>query len=417
MKRNIIYEMIEWKTSNKDKLNNTPPLVLAGLKSIGKTYLAYDFARIFFNYIYYFNFELKPADAKIFTDNNLSHSILSVNEYPEDDYPKNRVLILDEIQYLDDYYKVLSKLYTEKEFPYIIIISSNETFAQSINFNKNYIKVAPLFFDEFLNAIGQDWYVDAIINHFNTNKKLPEIVHNELLDLHSIYIKVGGFPQAINEYLNFAATINVSSIHKTINNQLLNYLSIDEKVINDNEVLKVNQIYNGTIKQLIKENKKFQYNIIRKGTTQNYFSKAIEYLTSNGYLLISEKIDSNGFKLYYSDVGILNTELTSSKELDDLDKSIYEKAIMENYIGQVLQNNGHKLLFWESDSIAKIDFIIKNHKDYIPIEVFTGNYTRTKSVSIFKKEYKVPYSIKISTNNFSYKNGVKNIPIYAAFCI
>ena len=33
------------------------------------------------------------------------------------------------------------------------------------------------------------------------------------------------------------------------------------------------------------------------------------------------------------------------------------------------------------------------------------------------KKYKPEYAIKISAKNFGFENGIKNIPLYAAFCI
>ncbi|HHT97729.1 MAG TPA: hypothetical protein GXZ90_07530, partial [Clostridiales bacterium] len=69
MKRNSIYKMIDWKSYNKDNINKTIPLLITGLKSVGKTYLAYDYARIFFNYTYYFNFELDIKNSGFFNNN------------------------------------------------------------------------------------------------------------------------------------------------------------------------------------------------------------------------------------------------------------------------------------------------------------------------------------------------------------
>ncbi|HHT96481.1 MAG TPA: ATP-binding protein, partial [Clostridiales bacterium] len=351
--------------------------------------------------------------------NNLSNKIISQYNYKGDLYPKNRILILDEIQYLENSSEILDALYKQKLFPFIIIISSSENYARTLTFKKTSFKLNPFSFEEFLLAIGDGWYVDTIINHYNSNKILPTIVHQELLDLHSLYIKIGGYPTSINEYLNLSSTINVPSIHKTINNKLISDFSLNQQE-QDGSTLKINQVYNSITKQLMKENKKFQYNIIRKGTTQNYFNDAIKDLVDDGYLLLANKINSDhpstSFKLYYSDVGLLNTEIISS-DFKDFNNEIYEKTLLENYIAQVLYNKEYDLMFWESDSIAKIDYIIKKDDMFIPIEIHLGTYTRSKNVSVFKKEYNIPYSIKLSSKNFGLIKGVKYVPYYAAFCI
>lgn len=421
MKRNSIYKMIDWKSYNKDNINKNIPLLITGLKSVGKTYLAYDFARIFFNYTYYFNFELDIKNSGFFNNNadELSNNIISRYNYKEDLYPKNRILILDEVQYLENSSEIIDILYKQKLFPFIIMISSSESYAKTLTFEKTSFKLNPFSFDEFLLAIGDEWYIDTIFNHYNSNKVLPTIVHQELLDLHNLYMNIGGYPTAINEYLNLSSSVNVPSIHKTINNKLISDFSLNYQD-QDASNLKTNQIYNSISKQLMKENKKFQYNIVRKGTTQNYFSDAINNLVDEGYLLLSNKINNEqsnaSFKLYYSDVGLLNTEILSS-DFEHISDEIYRKSLLENYIAQVLHNNEYDLMFWESNSIAKIDYIIKKDNQFIPIEIHLGTYTRSKNVSVFKKEYDIPYSIKLSSKNFGLIKGVKYVPYYAAFCI
>lgn len=53
----------------------------------------------------------------------------------------------------------------------------------------------------------------------------------------------------------------------------------------------------------------------------------------------------------------------------------------------------------------------------IPVEVKAGDNTQSKSLNIYKEKYNPSYSNRISTKNFGFKNGIKSIPLYAAFCI
>ena len=65
----------------------------------------------------------------------------------------------------------------------------------------------------------------------------------------------------------------------------------------------------------------------------------------------------------------------------------------------------------------EIDFIIMREGKIIPIEVKSADNTRSKSLDYYMKKYQSEYSIKISTKNFGFENGVKSIPLYATFCI
>ena len=67
--------------------------------------------------------------------------------------------------------------------------------------------------------------------------------------------------------------------------------------------------------------------------------------------------------------------------------------------------------------MAKIEFIIKKDKTFIPIEVHASSNTRSKSISVLKPSIDFPYGIKISSRNFSFSNDIKYVPYYAAFCI
>ena len=67
-----------------------------------------------------------------------------------------------------------------------------------------------LQFDEFLTAIGKDWYVEVITAHYKNRKKLPDIVHYELLSTFDEYLWIGGMPDVMNEYLDMESTVNVT---------------------------------------------------------------------------------------------------------------------------------------------------------------------------------------------------------------
>ena len=55
--------------------------------------------------------------------------------------------------------------------------------------------------------------------------------------------------------------------------------------------------------------------------------------------------------------------------------------------------------------------------DIIPIEVKAAENVRARSLNIFIKKYSPIYSIRISSKNFRFENGIKSVPFYATFCI
>jgi predicted AAA+ superfamily ATPase len=187
--------------------------------------------------------------------------------------------------------------------------------------------------------------------------------------------------------------------------------------------------------QLIKENKKFHYKLIREGTTQSMYKDAISELLDRSFVIRSNKItgeqlqnfsdDMNdeavleegntNFKLYMPDTGLLYTKIVEEQGIL-IDQQI-DKALLENFVAQSLHKKGYQLFFWESESMAKIDFIIRKDHNCLPIEIHCNDNTRSKSISVLKQIYDFPYAVKISSRNFEFSNQVKYVPYYAVFCL
>ncbi len=429
MKRKVIDKLIGWKTDTQDI-----PILLTGAKGVGKTYLAYDFAKSFFEHIYYINFEREPLQARLFqaeTEATIVERLLVKFNITEDLPSETRILILDEISFCQEALNILKNRRLAGAFDYILAITSHplpkEYQAQFLR-----ICVHPLEFDEFLRATGNEWYIETIMNHYDSSLKIPEIVHQELLALHKLYLQIGGMPAMVNEYLNLSNTVNVSEQHSFIIGSYHDYIYRDNS---DSDALKMNQVFDSLAYQLMKENRKFQYKIIRKGTTHAMYRDAIKKLVDQNYVIRCNRMntellqsplqltllddtndeDNSNFKLYLPDTGLLYSRLIEEQGQEGVNH--HNKALLENYIAQSLHAKNYPFVFWESDSMAKIDFIICKDNNIIPIEVFPDEKTRSKSISVLKQRYDIPYSIKISSKNFEYSNHVKYVPYYAAFCI
>ena len=428
MKRKVIDELIKWKAEYSGK-----PILLTGAKGVGKTYLAYDFAKAFFERIIYVNFERAPGFVDLFHTVDSNADITSLKEYfhiDQEASSESMLLILDEISFCPGIIRILNMIKVSGIFPLILCISSNPL-KENVKDLFELLTIGPLEFDEFLLATGNEWYIEAITNHFDSEKKIPEIVHKELLALHQLYLQIGGMPGVVNEYINLSSVINVPEQHDLLISSYHDYI---KQCNTESDALKMNQVIDSIPLQLSKENKKFQYKLIRKGTTHAMYRDAISSLSDCDYIIKCNKIISDqlnqlsdlyssddwlkneaNFKLYLPDTGLLCTKMIEER-LNPLDPENY-KALLENYAAQSLQSRGYKLCFWESESMAKIDFIIKKGSNLIPVEIHTSDNTRSKSISIIKQKCDFPYAVKISSKNFEYSNQIKYVPYYAVFCL
>jgi predicted AAA+ superfamily ATPase len=94
-----------------------------------------------------------------------------------------------------------------------------------------------------------------------------------------------------------------------------------------------------------------------------------------------------------------------------------KEAVTENYLAVQLACREHKLYYWESNSTAELDFVIMYGNGILPIECKANVHVRAKSLEIFKKKYDIAQSVRVSAKNFGMENGIKSVPLYAAWCI
>ncbi len=405
MKRNAVTNLIEWKESG-----TTVPFLLVGTKGTGKTYLAMEFANSYYPQYLYVNFELNLG-AKLFFEEKIQ-SGASVSEaiaayfQMEERYLTELIVILDEISFCP----ILWKALTEEITVPLLAISGILPSVEDTKFCL--CRLFPLGFDEFLSAVGSDWYIDIIQGHFQNLKPVPDIVHQELLALFEEYLIVGGMPAAVNEYISSKSVYNVSEIHSMVKCRMQSVL---ETLYDEKESGKGVQVLQVLSEQLKKENKKFRFNLIRKGVTYSLYKDSIDALVQSGLVLrLNEQKKESHFKLYLPDVGMLSSAFCGGDSEEE------KKAILENYVMQTLVANGiTSLCFWESEAQAKVDFIFKKNEQETPVELRISTNGKAKSIASYQTSNgKIGESYyRFGFENFYSTSVMTQVPYYAVFCI
>jgi len=196
------------------------------------------------------------------------------------------------------------------------------------------------------------------------------------------------------------------------------------------EILKTKLVYKNITTQLSKVNLKFQYKLLKTGARSSLYEYAIEWLNLAGIskqlfrishisIPLKSNVVESDFKLFMSDVGLL----CASQEIDfddivmDVLNSNFKGGLTENYVYNQLMINNVSAYYWTSNSDAKIDFITRIDNDIISIEVKSSDNVRAKSLSVYIKEFKPKYAIRISQKNFGFENNIKSIPLYATYLV
>ena len=125
---------------------------------------------------------------------------------------------------------------------------------------------------------------------------------------------------------------------------------------------------------------------------------------------------STTFNFIINSKGVMTSYMHEDKKLIEDDDVRY--AVYENHIAHTLVEAGYALYYYQSQGKAEVNFVIQNRLgQMIPIEISIKKGSKTKSLSVFMKNFTVFEAYRITENNFSVRNGVTYLPIYAIFCL
>lgn len=288
------------------------------------------------------------------------------------------------------------------------------------------ITMYPMDFEEYLWARGEEYMVDEIRKHFESNVPFSEAMHIRAVQFYHDYLMVGGMPAVVLSSLQTKNVIFYADMQELI---LAAYMGDMPKYTINNEAVRIQSTYDSMTTQLARDNKKFQFKLIKSGARTSQYGDSIDWLVRSGIVLQCTKCeqgymppnayrDLSSFKLYFSDIGLLFRKSNMRMEaIANGEHNLFTGALIENYIACELKSNGYELLYWASENTAEVDFIIVKDDAVIPIESKAGTHVKAKSLMIYHDKYHPPYAIRISERNFGMQNGIKAVPLYAVFCV
>lgn len=429
MYRKIEEELLKWK--DKFKL----PLMLIGARQTGKTYILEKFCKENFNNYIYINLDKEENIAEVFENSIEPDVIIEKIEIIKNIIinPEDTIIFLDEVQVSERAITSL-KYFAESDKPYKVVCAGSllgvkiNRFKSSFPVGKVTIKyLYPMSFLEYLIALGETKLIEEIKIHYNSNEPLMNPIHEKALDLYKKYLVLGGMPALIKDFISNEC--NIAHVNFDLQEQIItSYLADMNKYTENSESIKNSQIYSAIPKELARENNVFKYSIVNKEARSSRYESSLNWLLSSNMIIkcdLTEKnesplkafINSDKFKIYLSDVGLLRS--LSNLEYNEilLDKNeMYKGVLTENYVACELYPKSKELYYYNFDKY-EIDFLVKINGDIIPIEVKSGRRVTSKSLNEYIKKYDPKYAIMISSKNFGLENNIKSVPLYAVFCI
>ncbi|MBF8263761.1 MAG: hypothetical protein HW387_1426 [Parachlamydiales bacterium] len=421
-----IYQLLgSWKSSSRRK-----PLILNGARQVGKTYALKHFGQTSYKKIAYLNFEKDEKLAQYFEgtlDPKQLIKILSIHT-EVDIEPLHTLLVLDEIQECPKALNSL-KYFCEDANEYHVVAAGSLLGVKTAGEKGfpvgkvNFLHMYPMTFFEFLVALGQE-KTCRFLEEYHTYEPIPTPIHEKLIQLLKLYFFIGGMPEAVAEYVK-NESLNVV---REIQLEILNAYEKDfAKHAPFNEIMKITTVWKQVHRQLAKENKKFIFAAIRKSARGRDYEDAIQWLSDAGlihksFLVESPKFplsayaDSNIFKIFLADVGLLGAQgnLSPQTVIDgDLLFTEFKGALTENYVAQeLIARRCKEPYYWASEGIAEIDFLIEEDHEIYPLEVKSGPSQKKKSLIVYNQKYSPAKLIRATTMNLKHDGDIYNCPLY-----
>lgn len=433
MKRRVYKELLQWKAQKKRK-----PLILNGVRQVGKTYLLQEFGSKEFNRFHYVNFEEDSRMGELFSqDLNPQRILQDIEFYLNSAIDKQKdLLILDEIQACP---RALTSLkYFFEKMPQLAVACAGSLLGLHLGESSfpvgkvDMIPIFPMNFTEFLVAIDDQRAINGMDTLIHRNP-VPELLHEHLWNRLKQYLIVGGLPEPVRTFRDrientFSA---LSEVRRRQNSLVTAYLADMAKHAGKVNAMHLDRVWNGVVAQTAQAQdesiSRFKFKGVIPGVS--HYSRlvgAIDWLCSCGLL---HKIHiahagrlplfaftkENQFKLILFDIGILGALADlHPKVILESNYGTYKGFVAENFVAQEFISSGFKKLYSWQENQAEIDFLTEVEGELLPIEVKSGKITRAKSLAQFSRKYQVSKRVILSGAPMQIKGGLYKLPLYLA---
>lgn len=434
LKRKIDIYLKEWKNSK-----NRKPLIIKGARQIGKTTSIEKFGRENYKSFIEINYISMPQYKQIFQDGYTTENIIKNISLLNSEYkfiPGDTLIFFDEMQEYPDTATSLKFFNEDGRFDVICSgslmgINYNQIHSNSVG-NKEDYTMRSLDFEEFLWAKGYgEEQIESLYICMKEVKPLTSIQFDVMMNNFKDYLITGGMPEIVSTFIdnkNFSGILNMQQ------KLLTDYEEDITKYAGGLDKSKILDAYKKIKIFLGNDNKKFQITKLKDGARNREYVGVIDWMDRAGIINISYALDHlemplkanynpDNYRLYFGDTGLLIGSLDEESQSDlrnNQNFGTYKGALYENIVAEMLTKAGFDLFFYRDEqSKIEMDFIIRDEKSIIPVEVKAGdNATYSLNRLIDEKQYKnIKYGIKLCNKNIGFNGKFYTFPYFMTFML
>ena len=434
LKRKIDIYLKEWKNSK-----NRKPLIIKGARQIGKTTSIEKFGRENYKSFIEINYISMPQYKQIFQDGYTTENIIKNISLLNSEYkfiPGDTLIFFDEMQEYPDTATSLKFFNEDGRFDVICSgslmgINYNQIHSNSVG-NKEDYTMRSLDFEEFLWAKGYgEEQIESLYICMKEVKPLTNIQFDVMMNNFKDYLITGGMPEIVSTFIdnkNFSGILNMQQ------KLLTDYEEDITKYAGGLDKSKILDAYKKIKIFLGNDNKKFQITKLKDGARNREYVGVIDWMDRAGIINISYALDHlemplkanynpDNYRLYFGDTGLLIGSLDEESQSDlrnNQNFGTYKGALYVNIVAEMLTKAGFDLFFYRDEqSKIEMDFIIRDEKSIIPVEVKAGdNATYSLNRLIDEKQYKnIKYGIKLCNKNIGFNGKFYTFPYFMTFML
>ncbi len=441
-KRKIYNEISKW---NKDE--NKVPLIVDGLRQVGKSYIVNKFAHDNYENVITYDFRHSKGLRLIFEGNIDVDSIIrkSAPYFPGVQFiPHKTILIFEEIGDCPLARTSLKSFAMDKRYAVI----ATGSLLGVLNFRREakvdvptgyekIIHMTSMDFEEFLWANGlSEENIEILKKGVSDFQEIPTALSEYYKEMLRRYVVIGGMPESIKEFLK---SNNYLNSRDYLCGLIQDYRADFGRFINKDGVEQIdyrlqsrlNMVFDSIPAQLARETEtiKFKYSEIKHGGRSTDFEESFAWLEKSGLAIrcfnlkaIERPLESNAdktyFKAFISDIGLLMATFPLSVTQTFLNDELGSRkgAIFENLLAIFINKSGFPLYYFSNgrDHI-EVDFIVEGNDGLLLFEEKSTNGKMAASRAIMegRTNQRASKCYKIIKENFGEGSFYTSVPQYA----